>query len=121
MTALEYMERQVVSNKLNHDRQFAREAPEEDLENIRKKIGYYEEAVEALREKQERLKMYPRGGRAPRPVVRVNEATGEVVRFKMAKDARESLNIPEGSFGRIVMTNSLRDGYRFYYEEDYEG
>lgn len=52
MTALEYMERQVVSNKLNHDRQFARGAPEEDLENIRKKIGYYEEAVKALREQE---------------------------------------------------------------------
>lgn len=78
-------------------------------------------AVDALREKQERLAMYPRGGKRRRPVVRVNEATGEVVRFKMAKDARESLNIPEGSFGRIVMTNSLRDGYRFYYEEDWDG
>lgn len=78
-------------------------------------------AVDALREKQERLVMYPRGGKRRRPVVRVNEATGEVVRFKMAKDARESLGIPEGSFGRIVMTNSLRDGYRFYYEEDWDG
>ena len=89
--------------------------------------GYYvlcaalDMAIDALREKQERLARYPRGGKQRRPVVRVNEATGEVVRFKMAKDARESLGIPEGSFGRIVMTNSLRDGYRFYYEEDYEG
>jgi hypothetical protein len=49
MTALEYMERQVVSNRLNHDRQVARGAPEEDLANIRKKIGFYEEAAEALR------------------------------------------------------------------------
>lgn len=52
MTALEYMERQVVSNKLNHDRQIARGAPEEDLANIRKKIEYYTAAAEALREQE---------------------------------------------------------------------
>ena len=89
--------------------------------------GYYtlcaalDMAVEALQEKQARLKTYPRGGRPNRRVVRVNEATGEVVRFAMAKDARESLNIPVGSFGRMLITNSLRDGYRFYYEEDWDG
>lgn len=59
MTAIEYMERQVVSNKLNHDREFARGAPEEVLENIRKKIGYYEEAVEALK-RGERVGMKPK-------------------------------------------------------------
>ena len=53
MTALEYMERQVVNNKLNHDRQFARGAPEADLANIRKKIGYYEEAVAALQKERD--------------------------------------------------------------------
>lgn len=78
-------------------------------------------AVDALQEKQARLKTYPRGGRPHRRVVRVNEATGEVVLFHTGKEARESLNIPAGSFGRILITNSLRDGYRFYYEEDYEG
>lgn len=49
MTALEYMQRQVVKHKLNHDREMAREVPEEQLANIRKKIGFYEAAVEALR------------------------------------------------------------------------
>lgn len=77
-------------------------------------------AVEALREKQARMKTYPRGGRPSIRVVRVNEATGEVVRFSTGKEARESLNIPAGSFGRMLITNSLRDGYRFYYEEDWD-
>lgn len=49
MTALEYMERQVEKHRLNHAREFAREVPEEQLQNIRAKIGYYEAAVEALR------------------------------------------------------------------------
>ena len=48
MTALKYMENQVVKHRLNFDREFARGVPEEMLENIRKKISYYEEAVEAL-------------------------------------------------------------------------
>lgn len=116
MTPLEYMERQVVKHRLNHDRELARGASEETLENIRKKIGYYEAAAEALQPRS-----YRYGGRPMRPVVRVNEETGEVVRFKKAKDARESLDIPAGSFGRIVLTNSLRDGYRFYYADEYEG
>ena len=49
MTALEYMERQVVKHRLNHDREFSRGVPEEQLANIRRKIRYYEDAVEALR------------------------------------------------------------------------
>lgn len=49
MTSLEYMERQVVKHRLNHDREFARGVPEEVLTNIRRKIRYYEDAVEALR------------------------------------------------------------------------
>lgn len=48
MTALEYMKRQLVKNRLNHDREFARGVPEEQLANIRRKIGYFEEAVAAL-------------------------------------------------------------------------
>jgi hypothetical protein len=43
------MERQAEKHRLNHDREFAREVPEEVLQNIRAKIGYYEAAVEALR------------------------------------------------------------------------
>jgi hypothetical protein len=49
MTALEYMENQVVKHRLNYDREFTREVPEEMLQNIRNKISYYEAAVEALR------------------------------------------------------------------------
>lgn len=120
MTTLEYMERQVAKHRFNFERENKRGVPYVMLDNIQRKINYYEEAVEALRKKATPVKVRC-GGRAPRPVVRVNEETGEVVRFEMAKDARESLGIPEGSFGRILMTNSLRDGYRFYYEEDWDG
>ena len=49
MTALEYMNRQVVNHKLNFDRQFSRGAPDDDLANIYAKIKYYEAAAEALR------------------------------------------------------------------------
>ena len=89
--------------------------------------GYYvlcaalDMAVDALREKQTREKLYPKGGTPHRGIIRVPEETGEVVYFPTGKEARESLNIPAGSFGRMLITNSLRDGYRFYYEEDYEG
>ena len=50
MTTLEYMQRQIVKHKLNHDREFARNAPEEVLANIRAKISHYTAAVEALEE-----------------------------------------------------------------------
>ncbi len=50
MTAFEYMENQLLKHRLNFGREFARGVPEQQLENIRKKIGYYEAAVEALRE-----------------------------------------------------------------------
>ena len=49
MTALEYMERQLEKHRMNLDRESARGVPAEMLENIRLKIGYYQEAVEALR------------------------------------------------------------------------
>ena len=49
MTTIEYMERQAQSNRINYNRQVLRGAPEKDLENIKVKIGYYEEAVEALK------------------------------------------------------------------------
>lgn len=63
MTALEYMEKQLVWYRLNFDREFAREAPEEVLRNIQRKIGYYEEAVEALRDKcWEPLPEFPKEG-----------------------------------------------------------
>ena len=51
MTSLEYMQRQIVKHKLNHDREFARNAPEEMLANIRMKISFFEDAVRALSER----------------------------------------------------------------------
>ena len=49
MTALEYMEKQVEKHTQNLARENARCAPLEALQNIEKKISYYEQAVEALR------------------------------------------------------------------------
>ena len=49
MTALEYMERQVQKHRQNFDRESARGVPEEMLQNISKKIGYYQAAVDALK------------------------------------------------------------------------
>lgn len=52
MTALEYMEKQLKKCKLNYTRAQERNAPIEDLNNLIKKIGYYGEAVDALRKEQ---------------------------------------------------------------------
>jgi hypothetical protein len=52
MTALEYMERQAQSNRINYNRQVLRGAPEEDIQNIKEKIDRYEEASDALRERK---------------------------------------------------------------------
>lgn len=49
MTALEYMQRQIINHRLNHDREFARNAPEDVLANIRLKISFYEAAADALK------------------------------------------------------------------------
>ena len=49
MTALDYMKRQVLKHRLNYNRESARGVPEEMLQNIKKKISYYEVAVEALK------------------------------------------------------------------------
>ena len=49
MTALEYMEKQVQKHRQNLARENVRCAPLEVLQNIEKKISYYEQAVEALR------------------------------------------------------------------------
>lgn len=50
MTALEYMEKQVKKHQLNFIKEFERKAPLDVLGNIRAKIGYYEDAVVALKE-----------------------------------------------------------------------
>ena len=49
MTALEYMEKQVEKHRQNLARENVRCAPLEVIQNIEKKISYYEQAVEALR------------------------------------------------------------------------
>ena len=49
MTALEYMEKQLHKHQMNYKRESARGVSKEMLENIEKKIGYYEAAVEALK------------------------------------------------------------------------
>ena len=51
MTAIEYFEKQVAKHRINLDREIKRNAPEDMIENIKTKIGYYTEAVSAL-EKQ---------------------------------------------------------------------
>ena len=49
MTALEYMEKQVSKHSKDLFRETDRGAPQEVLDNIKLKIGYYKQAVEALR------------------------------------------------------------------------
>ena len=49
MTALDYMKRQVLKHHMNYERESARGVPEEMLQNIQRKITYYEAAVEALK------------------------------------------------------------------------
>ena len=51
MTALEYMEKQILKHRQNFIREYDRGAPQEDLENIKLKISYYEEAIVALKER----------------------------------------------------------------------
>ena len=49
MTALEYMTKQLNKHRLNLERESKRGVPEEMLLNIEAKIGYYAEAVDALK------------------------------------------------------------------------
>ena len=55
MTALEYMEKQANKHFQNYIRAFDRGVPDEMLENIRQKIGYYESAVEALKKEEDNV------------------------------------------------------------------
>lgn len=52
MSALEFMEKQLLWCKRNFEREAERGAPQETLDNIGRKIGYYTEAVRALRERE---------------------------------------------------------------------
>ena len=49
MTALEYMEKQLVKHHFNYEREKTRGVPEKMLNDILAKIGYYEAAVNALK------------------------------------------------------------------------
>ena len=49
MTTLEYIEKQIRNHTLNLERETKRGVPQEMLDNIKKKIGYYEEARDALK------------------------------------------------------------------------
>lgn len=49
MTALEYMEKQLQKHRNNYDCELLRGVPEEMLQNIGRKVGYYEAAVDALK------------------------------------------------------------------------
>ena len=50
MTAIEYMIKQLQKHRLNYERELARGASEEILQNIKNKIDYYEAAVNALKQ-----------------------------------------------------------------------
>lgn len=54
-----------------------------------------------------------------RPVVRVDDKTGEVVRFPSVKAASESIG--GNSISMELLTNRPLKGYRFYYAEDWKG
>lgn len=56
--------------------------------------------------------------RTPRPVIRVDVKTGEVVRFPSIKLAIESIG--SKAIGSYLYTNRPLKGYRFYYEEDWK-
>lgn len=54
MNALDYMVRQKNKNILNYQKEKNRGAPQEVLQNILKKIGFYSLAVVALEEQEKR-------------------------------------------------------------------
>ena len=49
MTALEYMEKQCNKHKANYARESNRGVSQKVLDDIKLKIGYYEQAVKALK------------------------------------------------------------------------
>lgn len=58
-------------------------------------------------------------GKPSRPVVRVNDKTGEVVRFPSVTAATNSIGRTNISMN--LLTNKPLKGYRFYYEEEWKG
>lgn len=53
MTALEYMNKQRVKHEVNLHRCIKKNAPEFEIQNVKNKIAYYEEACIALGGKDE--------------------------------------------------------------------
>lgn len=51
MTALEYMQKQAKKCRINLENANKSGVPEEQINNIKKKISYYEAAVDALKKK----------------------------------------------------------------------
>lgn len=49
MTTLEFMEKELRKHKLNLEKQTDRNAPIEDIENIKIKISHYEKVCELLK------------------------------------------------------------------------
>ena len=49
MTALEYMEKQYNKHKVNYIRESSRGVPKKMLDDIKLKMGYYEQAIKALK------------------------------------------------------------------------
>ena len=49
MTTLEFMEKELKKCELNLIQQIARDAPDENIANIKTKIGHYEKVCELLR------------------------------------------------------------------------
>lgn len=49
MTSIEYMEKQLNKHKANYIRESNRGVPDKMLNDIKSKIDYYEQAVEALK------------------------------------------------------------------------
>ena len=53
MTALEYMKKQKLKHQDNLNRCIKKNAPEYEIQNVKNKIAYYEEACKALGGKDE--------------------------------------------------------------------
>ena len=75
--------------------------------------GLTPEQVTAMAEKQK-----GQAAKRYRPVVRVDDKTGEVVRFPSVSAAKESIG--NTNISMSLLTNRPLKGYRFYYEEDWK-
>ena len=53
MNAYEYFKNLREKHERNLNRAIAREAPKEDIKNLERKVGFFDEAVEALKKMEE--------------------------------------------------------------------